>query len=134
MQTLLDSILELQERDMGGDYVAIPVEEDELWFTHIHFAEIQELLKLSAETKNVKKDSTEKVAPETEDKEGISVYESLVGKIVTRKDGFKGKIISVTGDRVNIEIITATRDSEKGKNEITYTLPYIVNPKFYTIN
>jgi hypothetical protein len=134
MQTLLDSILELQERDMGGDYVAIPVEEDELWFTHIHFAEIQELLKLSAETKNVKKDSTEKVAPETEDKEGISVYESLVGKIVTRKDGFKGKIISVTGDRVNIEIITATRDSEKGKTEITYTLPYIVNPKFYTIN
>ena len=140
MEMLMNSIVELTENQIGVDYVSIPVEETELWFTQIHFAEIQELLKLSAAAKDVKKDVSDVQArnststEDTDDTVGIAVYKGLEGKIVTRKDGFKGKIISVNGDDVSIEVIATVRDNEKGKSQITYKLPFILNPKIYTIN
>ena len=64
---------------------------------------------------------------------GISVYSSLIGKTVTRKDGFKGEVLSIDGDYVIIKIITPGRDAEKGRETIKFGLSYIVNPNYYTI-
>ena len=39
----------------SGDYVAISIDDDdELWFTQTHFAEIRELMKLAEEVKQSK--------------------------------------------------------------------------------
>lgn len=134
MKELLAFILSAKAKDTEADCVEVPVEEDVLWFTQVHFAEIQELLKLEEEAKHVSKVATmEENEDNPDEKAGISVYSSLIGKTVTRKDGFKGEVLSIDGDYVIIKIITPGREAEKGKDTIKFGLSYVVNPNYYTI-
>lgn len=41
-----------------------------------------------------------------EDKSGLSVYNSYVGKTIKRKDGFSGKVTEVDDEYITVEVIT----------------------------
>lgn len=134
MKELLSFVLNTKVKDLELDYVEVPVEEDCLWFTQTHFAEIQELLHLAEEAKKAKTiEKPDNNEDNPDEKPGISVYEALVGKIVTRKDGFKGEVIAVDNEDVTIKIITPIRDSEKLKPTIKYQLSFVINPANYQI-
>jgi hypothetical protein len=134
MKELLSFVLNTKVKDLELDYVEVPVEEDCLWFTQTHFAEIQELLHLAEEAKKAKTiEKPDNNEDNPDEKTGISVYEDLVGKIVTRKDGFKGEVIAVDNEYVTIKIITPIRDSEKLKPTIKYQLSFVINPANYQI-
>lgn len=102
----------------SGDYVAISIDDDdELWFTQTHFAEIRELMKLSEEAKNTKQTATAPVSTDDEsEKSGMSVYSGYIGKTIRRKDGFVGTVTNVTtnGDNAYVEVhVTGGKDAGK---------------------
>lgn len=82
----------------SGDYVAISIDDDdELWFTQTHFAEIRELIRLAEEVKESKKTVAAPVTVEDEgEKSGLSVYSGYIGKTIRRRDGFVGKVTNVS--------------------------------------
>ena len=135
MEALRRRISELKENEVStGDQVIIPVGDQELWFTQTHFAEVQELLKLSEEVnKEDKKTSYREPVepiPDEGDKAGLSVYSGYVGKHIKRKtDDFEG-IITKTNDRyVFVKIINGKSAGSETKIELSYVL----NKKNYEI-
>lgn len=99
MSVLKNKILSKTEQDIKlDDHVAVAIDDDdELWFTQTHFAEIQELLRLIDEVKNRKTTVTIQPAADNEgEKSGLSVYSELIGKTIHRKDGFVGTVTDVT--------------------------------------
>ena len=104
MENIRQEILAMKDSDIeSGDHVALSIEEDnELWFTQTHFAEIRELMKLSEEVKSPKREAP--VATDTDDeseKSGMSVYNGYIGKTIRRKDGFVGTVTGITTDANN---------------------------------
>ena len=82
------------------EYVAVAIDDDdELWFTQTHFAEIRELMRLAADVKNSGKEQPPKTSPDDEsEKSGMSVYAGYIGKIIRRKDGFVATVTDVTSN------------------------------------
>ena len=78
----------------NGDYVVVPIDDDDaLWFTQTHFAEIRELIRLAEEVKTTKVDAPVQVSADDEgEQSGMSVYAGYKGKTIRRKDGFVGKV------------------------------------------
>ena len=98
MKNVRNELLTKNDADIeGGDYVAISIDDqNELWFTQTHFAEIRELLRLTEEVKTSKPAVPAKADPEDEkEKSGMSVYSGYVGKIIRRRDGFVGKVTAI---------------------------------------
>lgn len=109
MENVRSAFRSMKDADIeSGDYVAISIDDDdELWFTQTHFAEIRELMKLSEEAKNTKQaDPTPVSADDESEKSGLSVYSGYIGKTIRRKDGFVGTVTNVTtsGDKAFIEV------------------------------
>lgn len=133
MDVLLNDFLELEEPS-DDESVAMMVEDEQIWFTHIHFAEIRELLKLMKEIES-RKPNEEAIDATNEDEEsGLNVYEALIGKTITRRDGFKGRIESIVGEFAVVKILPPVREADKGKESTKVGLQYIIDPKIYTIN
>lgn len=110
--TMKDSEIE------NGDYVAISIDDDdELWFTQTHFAEIRELMKFTEEVKSSKKAAPSTVSTDDgSEKTGMSVYSGYIGKTIRRKDGFVGKVTDVTtdGDNAYVQVhVTGGKDAGK---------------------
>ena len=68
MSSLKNKILSKSEQDIKlDDHVAVAIDDDdELWFTQTHFAEIQELLRLIDEVKNRKTTVTKQLSADNE--------------------------------------------------------------------
>lgn len=123
-------ILAIRQSEVSdGEQVVVPLDSHEIWFAQTHFAEIQELIKLSEQVKNGEKEEAkaESAADEGE-KEGLSVYSGWVGKQITRKtDGFTGTIAKIDNDyiyvkRPNIEKLVQIQLSFVLKNNGVYKI------------
>ena len=119
MESIRRSFLMMKDSDIeNGDHVTIPLDnDDELWFTQTHFAEIRELLKLSDEVKQSKQAAPAPASADDEgEKSGMSVYSGYIGKTIRRKDGFVGTVTNVTtnGDNAYVEVhVTGGKDAGK---------------------
>lgn len=136
MINLKNNILSLSESDIyNGEYVAIDVENQELWFTQIHIAEIKSLLQLSDEVKDANIASNSIESDDEEARSGLSVYNSYVGKQIKRNDGFSGVISKVDEQFVHVQVKTPSRRGGPQKGEITkIQLSFVIgNTNIYTI-
>lgn len=130
MDRFKGDILAIRQSEVSdGEQVVVPLDSHEIWFAQTHFAEIQELIKLSEQVKNGEKEEAkaESAADEGE-KEGLSVYSGWVGKQITRKtDGFTGTIAKIDNDyiyvkRPNIEKLVQIQLSFVLKNNGVYKI------------
>ena len=118
-ESIRRSFLTAKDSDIeSGDYVAISIDDDdELWFTQTHFAEIRELIRLAEEVKESKKTVAAPVTVEDEgEKSGLSVYSGYIGKTIRRRDGFVGKVtnVSIKDDNAYVEVhVTGGKDAGK---------------------
>jgi len=137
MEELLSDILSKRESDMGGDYVALTVEDSELWFTHVHFAEIQELLRLTKEAQNVGKATVEPTSPDEPDEtSGLDVYQSFVGKKLRRSGGFEAEVLAVNKDKSGKDIYLHCQVLAGEKKGLTTDIQLsfvLANPNVYKI-
>ena len=119
MESVRRAFLTMKDTDIeNGDYVTIALDEDnELWFTQTHFAEIRELLLLSEAVKSTKQPIVAQVGTDDDgEKSGMSVYSGYIGKTIRRKDGFVGKVTNVTtdGDNAYVQVhVTGGKDAGK---------------------
>ena len=119
MDNVRRSILTMKDSDIeNGDYVTVSLDDDdELWFTQTHFAEIRELMKLAEEVKQSKQAAPAPASVDDEcEKSGMSVYSGYIGKTIRRKDGFVGTVTNVTtnGDSAYVEVhVTGGKDAGK---------------------
>ncbi len=126
MDSFRDSIVHYKESDVTNDeQVIIPLEEHEIWFTQIHFAEVQELLKLSAQVKNKQDDIQEEPLIDIpEEKSGLSVYSGYIGKTISRKDGFKGEIKNVDDNYIYVLITEGEKAGQETKIQLSFVLKH----------
>ena len=120
----------------SGDYVAIKIDPDtELWFTQTHFAEIRELLRLAEEVKNAKLNPP--VPDKTDDKNeksGLSVYDSYIGKVLRRQDGFVGKVIKIILVQQSPYLVVRLMKGPKAGTETQIELAFLLkNKNVYTV-
>lgn len=121
----------------SGEHVAVPIDdENELWFTQTHFAEIRELLRLTEEVKITKQEPPTQTNPDDADeRSGLSVYSGYIGKTIRRKDGFVGKVTDVTTDGkytyVHVHVIGGKDVGKDTKIQLSFILK---NRNVYTVS
>lgn len=115
----------------SGDYVSVPIDDDdELWFTQTHFAEIRELMRLSEEVKTVKQASPVVAAADDEsEKSGLSVYSRLVGKTIRRNDGFVGLVTKVDDKYLYVHVTGGKTAGKDTSIDLSFVLK---NKKVYS--
>lgn len=138
MESIRRSFLTMKDSDIeNSDHVTILLDDDdELWFTQTHFAEIRELLKLADEVKQSKQAAPVQASADDEgEKSGMSVYSGYIGKTIRRKDGFVGTVTNVTtnGENAYVEVhVTGGKDVGKDtKIQLSFILK---NKGVYTIS
>ena len=127
MAGLRKTIIDKTEQEVKGqDYVTLSIDDDdELWFTQTHFAEIQELLKLADEVKNgTKTDSTKLSADDEGEKSGLSVYRGYIGKTARRNDGFEGIVTDVTDDYLIVNALNGNKAGKEIKIQLSFLLSH----------
>ena len=136
--TIAESIrrvfLTMKETEIeSGDYVSVPIDDDdELWFTQTHFAEIRELMRLSEEVKNAKQAAPAVPAAEDKsEKSGLSVYSSLVGKTIRRNDGFVGVVTKVDEKYLYVHVIGGKTAGKDTSIDLSFVLK---NKKVYSFS
>lgn len=120
-----------------GEYVAIPIDDDnELWFTQTHFAEIRELLRLTEEVKVTKQEPPVQTSPDDEsEKSGLSVYSGYIGKTIRRRDGFVGKVTDVTTNGKDTYVhVHVTGGKDAGKDTRIQLSFILKNRNVYTVS
>ena len=108
MNTLKNRIMALRDYEMtGSEHVDLIVDGQELWFTHVHIAEIQALLQLEKEAsqKTTEPECLSNTKNDGKNETGLSVYSKYKGKIVKRKDGFEGEVVGLENEYLVIKII-----------------------------
>ena len=119
MGKIRESFLTKSDADIENmDYVVVPLDDDDaLWFTQTHFAEIRELLRLTEELKKAKDEPPAEVSSEDEsEKSGLAVYAGYVGKVIRRKDGFVGTVTDIitSGENTYLNVhVTGGKDAGK---------------------
>ena len=134
MQYLRERILKLTENEITKeDHVVLDIEDQQLWFTQIHLAEIQALLKLADDVHAGAAKKAGVVADaESNEKAGLSVYAGYIGKIIKRKTGFEAKIINVDSEWLYVKIIKS-KDKKPG-DETKIQLSFVLSrPDVYQI-
>lgn len=134
---LKDKILDYSENEVSNmEQVELHVGTFNIWFTQVHFAEIQSLMKLERDVKDpkiatVSGDEEEGDDSEEENKGALNVYRAYKGKKIKRKAGnFVGDIIDVTDEYLIINVIAG---KDVGK-EIKIQLLFITqHPEVYEI-
>ena len=129
MEYFKSRILNMTEDDVSyEDYVAFSVGDSEIWFTQIHIAEIQSLMKLE---KDVKSKDAEAVLVDKDETDGLSVFAAYKGKKINRKkDGFLGEILEVNNDYLIVKILNGAKIGEETKIQLSFV---IQNPDIYQI-
>lgn len=131
MEYFKNKILSLNELEiMNDDYISFDFGDCELWFTQIHIAEIQSLIKLATDAQS---NDLEKPEVVEDEQEGLSVYSAYVGKKLRRKkDGYLGEVTSVDLEKDRLTVRTLNGD-HAGK-EMVISLSFVVqNPNIYQI-
>lgn len=119
MENVRRSFLTMKDNDIeSADHVTVRFDDNnELWFTQTHFAEIRELLKVAEEVKQSKQLAPVQTTNEDAgEKSDMSVYSGYVGKTICRRDGFVGTVTNVTtdGDNAYVEVhVTGGKDAGK---------------------
>ena len=129
MEYFKERILDMTEDSVSREeYVAFNIGDSEIWFTQVHFAEIQSLMKLE---KDVKNNDNEEIAVAEDETDGLSVFSEFEGKKLQRKkDGFLGEILKVEDGYVLVKVL----NGEKAGTETRFQLSFIVgNPEIYQI-
>lgn len=138
MDNVYKAFLTKSDADIESeDYVAIAIDDDhELWFTQTHFAEIRELMRLTEEVKSSNAVSPSYVSADDEnEKSGLSVYSSLIGKTIRRKDGFVGTIENVTTGEKDANLFVHVTGGKNAGKDIKIQLSFILgNRNVYTIS
>lgn len=130
MNGFREDILNISEAAISAEeHVAFDVDGHEIWFTPVHIAEIQTLLRLQLVTTS-KKPEPIAITEEDEEKNGISMYASLVGKRLKRKDGFVGKVQSVNGDYLKVYIENGPKAGSDMDIQISFLMTH---PKIYDV-
>ncbi len=129
MEYFKSSILALTESEMmKDDCVAFDFGDCELWFTQIHIAEIQSLIKLAADAQSRDIEAPKIVEDE---QEGLSVYSAYIGKKLKRKkDGFLGEIIEIKDNYLTVKILNDAKVGEETRIQLSFI---IQNPDIYQI-
>ena len=137
MDNIQRAFLTKSEADIeDGEYVAVPIDDDNsLWFTQTHFAEIRELLRLTEEVKKTKSNPPTAVnSDDASEKSGLSVYNGYKGKTIRRKDGFVGTVTDVytSGSETYLSVhVTGGKDAGKDtKIQLSFILK---NKGVYTV-
>lgn len=135
---VLEAFVSMSEVEIeAGDPVVISVDDDnELWFTQTHFAEIRELIKLSEAAKSAKKSPPAPVDQDDKnEKSGMSVYSGYIGKTIRRKDGFIGKVTDVITDGANTYVAVHVTGGKDAGKDTKIQLSFILKNKgVYTIS
>ena len=128
MNNFKNRILRLSESEISnGEYVVMDVENQELWFTQTHIAEIKALLQLAEDVKNADAAVTTE-SGDDEDKAGLSVYNSYVGKTIKRKDGFSGKVTKVDAEYITVEVTTpSTKGGPQKGDQTKIQLSFVIS-------
>lgn len=138
MKNIRKSFIQKKDSDIEmDDYVAVAIDDNnELWFTQTHFAEIRELLLLTEDVNNIKFNfPLQPITNDQNEKKYLLDYSSYIGKIIRRKDGFTGKITDITtsGDEICVHA-HVTSGKDKGK-DTKFLLSFILkNKNIYTIS
>lgn len=138
MSNLRKAFLAKSEEDIvSGDYVAVPLNDDDaLWFTQTHFAEIRELIRLTEEVKTTKAEAPVQASADDEDeKSGMSVYSSYKGKTIRRKDGFVGKVTDVLMNGKDTYLYVHVTGGKDAGRDTKIQLSFILkNKRVYSIS
>ena len=138
MTALRNTILSKTEQDIRSeDHVAVAIDnDDELWFTQTHFAEIQELMKLADEVRNAKSATpVQPTADDEDEKSGLSVYKEYEGKTIRRNDNieFEGIVAELSADDKgnHFLVVNMTKGKDAGTKK-KFSLEFILsNPNKY---
>lgn len=125
MSSLRNTILSKTDLDITAeDHVEITIDDDDaLWFTQTHFAEIRELLRLSDEVKNSKTEKIAQISGDDEaEKSGLSVYAGYIGKTIRRKDGFEGVIENVDDQFLHVHVTKGKDAGKKTKIQLSFVI------------
>lgn len=134
MESIRSVFLTKKDTDIeSGDYVSVPIDDDdELWFTQTHFAEIRELMKLSEEVKNAKKTIAAHLSSDDNStKSGLSVYAGYVGKTIRRSDGFVGTVTKVDDKYLYVHVTGGKTAGQDTSIDLSFVLK---NRKVYTFS
>ncbi len=121
----------------NGDYVVVSIDDDDaLWFTQTHFAEIRELIRLTEEAKITKEMPPAEASPNEEtEKSGLSVYDGYVGKTIRRKDGFVGTVTEIIPSGKDAYLIVHVTGGKDAGKDTKIQLSFILkNRSVYTIS
>ena len=130
MKSFRDLILSHRDSDFSSSaHIEIPIGDDEVWFTQIHFAEIKELIELSEKVK-AKEPAPAPAVEEEGDSDGLAIYKQYEGKTIKRKDGFTGKILKVENEMLIVEVTGGPNAGSTTKIQLAFVLN---NPKTYQI-
>lgn len=150
MQEFQNAILSIHETLMAeDDHISIPIEKYDIWFSQVHLAEIQTLIRFKNEVRNEDKPksaatSSVSISTETERskekkteerKTSLSVYNQYVGKTICRNDGFTGEVIRVDDVYLYVKV---TNKGKRGNidvgKETKLQLKFVLaHPKEYVI-
>lgn len=124
MDVFKKMIVETKESDVtNGEQVVIPLTNKEIWFNQTHFAEIQELIKLSEEVKSKSKDKKPDVIFDNEDeKSGLSVFAGYKGKTIKRSDGFEGIVQEVDDEWMYVHVTKGPDAGEDKQFSLSFVL------------
>lgn len=120
-----------------SEYVVVPIDDNnELWFTQTHFAEIRELLRLTEEVNSLKKAQPIQTSEGADDeKTDMSVYAGYIGKIMRRKDGFAAKVSDVVEAKDGTYLIAHIIEGKNAGKDTKIQLSFILeNRNVYTIS
>ncbi len=122
MRSFAQNILNMKEDEISNtDCIVIPLDDQEIWFTQSHLAEVRALMKLKDKVKENKDKPQEQITDENTEKSGYSVYESYIGKRITRnRDGMSGIITSIENETVVIDVDEGAKAGEKIQVGIEY--------------
>jgi hypothetical protein len=130
MDIFKKDLLELTEAKItADDYVQLDIEDQELWFTQIHIAEVQALLRLAEDVRQGKKEVTPIESVDDEgDKGGLSVYSSYIGNCIKRKDGFLAEVVGVDDQYLTVKVIQQSRrGGPKAGEETKIQLSFVIS-------
>ena len=135
------AIMDKQEYEVcNGDQVIIQVGDSEIWFAQTHFAEIQELLRLTDAVKeNTSKSESEcdreckrsadnaVQFADADEKPGTDVYAAYIGKSVSRKDGFRGVVTGLEPTKDDCYLIVKILSgATNGKDTTSISIEFIL--------
>ena len=109
-EIIKERILEITENEvLTSNQVVVNIEGNSIWFTQVHFAEIQSLIKLANDVEDnniptVKNTDLEEHGDSNE-KAGLGVFEGYIGKRIRRKrDGWIGEIVGIDTEKGHAQI------------------------------